>query len=416
MAYLLLKKNTDSLYVIIALLVFLLSSKFCFQFIFDANETEGKLLPVWLFIYVISTVWVFFIKKRNPKYIFFNKKLIFLFLFLFYLTSSFLWSTDLLLSLKKSIALVLTGLFPLYLMLFLSWNKVDSLFNLYFLSILFGTITLYFIDESLVMMDSRELVTGSHLGSWRGALGHKNYFGKISALASLYYLAKYIFDKKFKYFILSIAFMGFIFLSNSFGSILLFVIGAFLLVLIYSYNKKKYILRNILLAIVIISFVVIGVNYVEILALGGKSADFTGRIPLWERSFYFFEKKWLMGYGYSSFWEHHGFSNKMRIVGDSFLKLNWDAPHSHNIFIEILLAGGIIGLLLYLLLLFNTIKSFKLSSIKKEEQNSLKAFLIILFFNSLLIGVFENAPIVQNDIQFIFFIFSVVAFKSILNE
>ncbi len=72
----------------------------------------------------------------------------------------------------------------------------------------------------------------------------------------------------------------------------------------------------------------------------------TGRLPLWEELLEWVAQRPLVGYGYMSMWT----PERVEYLGDLF---HWEIPHAHNMYIDTLLDGGIIGLfflILYLLL------------------------------------------------------------------
>jgi len=79
-------------------------------------------------------------------------------------------------------------------------------------------------------------------------------------------------------------------------------------------------------------------------AVMGRSEDvstLTGRLPLWEEAWKAAQKRPWMGYGYGAYW------NAKHVLEYSDL-LSWQIPHSHNAYIDMVLAVGGVGLGLYL--------------------------------------------------------------------
>lgn len=72
-------------------------------------------------------------------------------------------------------------------------------------------------------------------------------------------------------------------------------------------------------------------------------SSLTGRLPLWEELIRFVGQRPLVGHGYLAFWE------KERIDYLSAL-LKWEIPHGHNMYLDVTLDGGLIGLSLFLLI------------------------------------------------------------------
>jgi O-antigen ligase len=75
----------------------------------------------------------------------------------------------------------------------------------------------------------------------------------------------------------------------------------------------------------------------------GRSDDvttLTGRLPLWELLWEAIEEQPLIGHGYLAFWTRE----KIEYMSD---QLNWEVPHGHNMYLDVLLDGGLIGLVLF---------------------------------------------------------------------
>jgi len=77
-----------------------------------------------------------------------------------------------------------------------------------------------------------------------------------------------------------------------------------------------------------------------------EMASLTGRIPLWEKAVELIWQKPLLGWGYVS---------GGRVAFLSMFKW-WAPPHSHNAFLEILLALGVVGGVILLMLLYQTLR------------------------------------------------------------
>jgi O-antigen ligase len=79
----------------------------------------------------------------------------------------------------------------------------------------------------------------------------------------------------------------------------------------------------------------------------GRSDDvssLTGRLPLWEELLHWVNKSPLVGYGYLAFWD----SKRVEYLSDTF---RWEIPHGHNMYLDITLDVGIVGLILFVSLL-----------------------------------------------------------------
>ncbi len=77
---------------------------------------------------------------------------------------------------------------------------------------------------------------------------------------------------------------------------------------------------------------------------GEEVSTLTGRVPLWEELIDHIQDRPLVGYGYLGFWD----ADRVEELADIF---KWEIPHGHNMYLDIILDGGVLGLGLYLLFL-----------------------------------------------------------------
>lgn len=83
--------------------------------------------------------------------------------------------------------------------------------------------------------------------------------------------------------------------------------------------------------------------FTVVLELIGKDSTFTGRIAIWEAAFSALKGHELMGFGISPIKMHAALST---VTVDPFIA--WQIGHLHNVIIEFLFKGGIIGLMAFL--------------------------------------------------------------------
>jgi len=107
--------------------------------------------------------------------------------------------------------------------------------------------------------------------------------------------------------------------------------------------------------IAVVSFTLIAYTFVSVsaseragdLAAMGRGKDvntLTGRIPLWKAILSDESEYFLIGKGYTSFWDE----KTILKYSERFL---WQIPHAHNAYLDQLLSVGIVGLSLYLALI-----------------------------------------------------------------
>lgn len=76
----------------------------------------------------------------------------------------------------------------------------------------------------------------------------------------------------------------------------------------------------------------------------GRTEDvssLTGRLPLWEELIISIKERPFVGYGYLAFWEKEKIDYLSALLG-------WEIPHGHNMYLDVLLDGGAIGLTLFM--------------------------------------------------------------------
>ena len=116
-------------------------------------------------------------------------------------------------------------------------------------------------------------------------------------------------------------------------------------------NQRVFVISSTLLMFVIVGMAIVlspsnvRDKVAEKMAMGRTKSvqTLTGRLPLWEELLDSVEKRPLVGHGYLAFWN----KEQIEILKDA---LRWEIPHGHNMYIDWLLDGGVIGLGLFLLM------------------------------------------------------------------
>ena len=79
--------------------------------------------------------------------------------------------------------------------------------------------------------------------------------------------------------------------------------------------------------------------------LAGRDASLTGRGPLWHELLRVIAERPLLGHGYAGFWNEDS-----REVQYLWLLVGWQAPDSHNGYLDVTVQIGLVGLALYMVL------------------------------------------------------------------
>jgi O-antigen ligase len=102
----------------------------------------------------------------------------------------------------------------------------------------------------------------------------------------------------------------------------------------------------------------------------------------------------FLGAGWDGFWPGKAADNIRNLV-------RWNAPHAHNSFIEMALNIGVIGLIIFLVCVFNC---FRLTmQYNKDPSNPLRLW-PLLFFTFSFLAYFTEAPAVdRHSLAFVLF-------------
>ena len=107
----------------------------------------------------------------------------------------------------------------------------------------------------------------------------------------------------------------------------------------------------------------------------GRDADLSGRIPLWEKLWYFIEKRFWFGYGFEGFWITG--SDRTRLI-ESWM---WFVPHySHNGVVEMWLELGIFGVGIIVAVLFGYLRDLTFFSQFRPGDPVAVTLVIYMFF------------------------------------
>ncbi len=104
----------------------------------------------------------------------------------------------------------------------------------------------------------------------------------------------------------------------------------------------------------------------------GTAGSLSNRLPLWKECLEYVEQRPLLGYGYDSFWTPKHIYTISKHQG-------WDVPHSHNGYLEMLLSTGVIGLLLYLIVLATYLHRSAKAWWLSRDLGCLYAFLLLVW-------------------------------------
>lgn len=308
---------------------------------------------------------------------------------------SYLWSIEPDVTLRRSVALLMTTLFGLVLAARYDWNELVQRLALVFL------VTAVISLVLAVGMPRLGQMQEIHQGAWRGAWLEKNSFGTRMAMGLALMMCAFAMQPKRWWLWVpgGVLCFGLVLMSTSKAALLaaLVAIAGFLVIRVFR--------RFPILRIPVMYSVVIGVGVMMFLLifmpdmmfeLIGKERTLTGRTDIWAALARAIEQKPLLGYGYGVFWQD--------LNGPSYwvrFSLEWGVPTAHNGWVETWLSAGIVAVVLFgLFYLISLLLAFG-RLYRGGVENYWVILSTILF---LMISLSESTILQQNDLSWVIFV------------
>lgn len=187
-------------------------------------------------------------------------------------------------------------------------------------------------------------------GNWRGVFNHKN---EAASIMSVLIIIGIYLCKRWSFFGgLMVLILSLIFLVKSGGKTALglmpIIIGTGWFIV--RWPRWRYTVVTLLM--VVFAVVVVGTTvdpvFSQMLTRMGIDASFTGRTDIWTIAIDYMRERPILGYGYQAFWRSDALMS-------SFIESNsWaaTAPAAHNGYFDLVLAGGVPGLVLVLVWIY----------------------------------------------------------------
>lgn len=238
---------------------------------------------------------------------------------------------------------------------------------------------------------SSDVFQSTHAGAWRGIFGHRTDFGYCCAALSGLAFANVVYRKKISDVIVLIVSIFSLYKAGSGGAS---IVSALSIIAIYFHYALKNSSVKIKMSLSMILFSIMIIFFASMFSADGflysigEDSSFTGRVPLWSYIIDSSPLNYLYGLGYIS-----GFNS---FVLPSLQMGNFNAPNAQGAYMEALIAFGIIGPLVIILInAIYTIRFFK-SFFKKE--NIVKFYIYSLPTSSILIFMVFTSTIVESYI------------------
>ncbi len=308
---------------------------------------------------------------------------------------SILWSVNPGQTMNRSIAIIGTSLFGIYLPTRYTLRQI-----LHLLGWAFGlSITLSILFA--VGLPRYGIMGGTHTGTWRGIYTHKNTLGAMMALSSVVFLLLAIEAKKRSWLLwlgLSLSILLLLLSKSSSPLInLMILLPAFLIFRTFRWHYSLRTFALSFLSFIGFSSISLAVTNAEsLVSLLGKDLTFTGRSAVWIYVWEMIQQRPWLGYGYGSLWKdwYSETSYVWRGAG-------WEAPNAHNGFLELGLGLGLLGATIFLIQFLTALKRALVLVSKSKTSACFLPLLFMLF--TILANLTESTFLDRNSIYWVLY-------------
>jgi exopolysaccharide production protein ExoQ len=302
----------------------------------QSNPQASNLFALILEISILSGVacFSFFSIRQWMENALFVKPI---WVLMFYVVMSSLWSAVPLFSLRRALVLTATTAVGVFFGTRYSVYEQTKL-----LAIAFGLVAV--CSCAMVILPPHLGLEGagggSHYGAWRGAFVQKNYLGRVMTLGALsFYVAPF---KTAFLRISGIAICSLLVLLSQSKSGIVFLLILICALPLISLLKLR--TQQLIPAVIVCGAITLGIgswaasNATQLLALIGRDSTLSGRTSLWSVLWEKYSQHSTFGYGFAGFWPVEYISVWVRV--------RWTPLHAHNGYLDLLLDGGLVGAVL----------------------------------------------------------------------
>ena len=363
------------------------------------DDALGDSNPATLLSALLVYTIAFFLLGRRPGVVMetIRDNPLLLTVFLFPMISV-IWSVDHGTSFRRGVALMMTGVYCVYLARRLSPD--DFLRRLLLALFVGGVLSLLF-----TLVDPQAAIEHGAInnGSWKGVYGHKAILGRIAAVAvtvSVYVRPRFFWEQMMRWGTIAI----FLFLaikSQSRASWLMMAGGIGFMVLL-GIMRNRTLSSGIKLTIAIATGLLvlgtIAALFEQILNAMGRDDTFSGRTTLWEGAIAVAKAHHpILGAGYRAFWTDTGAAG-VRDYIQHWARL---PSHGHNGYLDIWLELGYAGVALFTVFVLVTVGRLVRRLLQEPQETAWAAF-AIFFFVFLLNNASVTVAFKHTDIAWIF--------------
>ena len=328
-----------------------------------------------LFYTPVLTLALFFGLQRSAAFFRAMAAEPFVPLLLLWALASTVWSTDLVTTLRQTVAWGLATTFAYYAV---TRFDLREILRLTAWSLLFGTaLNLLFIFALPRYGKVIDPFDGSKSG-WKGVTSNKNSLGQFTSMAAIIlWMARRSFTRfRAVYTIGAIVNVVVLVRADAKTSLVALVGTGTLMIVFRAFRAQRQLFGVAVIALLVAS--VAGLAFIlgnrEQLASGvGRSGDLTGRTALWDDLIPKIQERPIQGYGWGGFWNGY-----LSPAGEIWAQHGWQPPDAHNLLLQLALNVGLVGVALYLV---SFIRGMARSTVYLRDNADPIAMLPVVWFS-----------------------------------
>lgn len=377
------------------LLIFQFSTALIALFLTDFNNLEYQsplARALWYPGYLAVLVMMLRCLPQFIRLVAFNPLLI---LCVMVCGASVLWSIDPPITMRRSVAVMITTIFGLVLAARYDWNGlVQRLAACFAFLAIMSLLIPIFLPYYGVMHEIHE-------GAWRGAWVEKNYMGGFMAKGVIVMLCAFAMrpDRFWLWLPFSALCFFLVLMSTSKTALLISLIGIGGFAALRIYRRFTFIRPVLILSILLVICIIVGMLVFApdfTFGLIGKERTLTGRTEIWAGLIESIKMNPWLGNGYGVYW--------LNPLGPSYyvrLELEWGIPSAHNGWIDTWLSIGALGVGLFaFFFLLTTILAF--DRLRKGGTETYWVILSTVMFFAF--SMSESTILQQNDLSWVMFV------------
>jgi exopolysaccharide production protein ExoQ len=308
---------------------------------------------------------------------------------------STLWSADPALTLRRAGALACTTALGIYLGVRFTQRQM-----LHLLAIALAVAVLASAVVAIAL-PSVGVMQGLYAGSWRGIFSHKNTLARTAVLSIVAFGCVFAAEpkrRKLGALAIMLVLPELLFSKSATGFLSVVILASVAL----SFWMFRALSRSLLLptaywagGIAVALGCWLFAHSPSAFALIGRDPTLTGRTDLWAFAVDAMGQRPWLGYGFDAFWLGPG--------GDAIrTAVRWDAPHSHNGFLDLSLDVGLIGTTLFLIGLAIALRRAFAYTLQAQDPFRLWPVLYLTVF--LLCNLTETTTVVGNSLEWLLYV------------